>query len=86
MLLAVLISKWDHMDKVRINVYITTRQQRQLLRRAEAERLPMAEIIRRALDAYLAWDDPAYREALHPPTPTRKASLPAWGTGIDPGF
>ncbi len=48
------------MDKVRINVYITTRQQRQLARRAESERLPMAEIIRRALDTYLAWDDPTY--------------------------
>ncbi len=55
------------MDKVRINVYITTRQQRQLALRAEAERLPMAEIIRRALDTYLAWDDPAYREAATAP-------------------
>ena len=27
----------------------------------------MAEIIRRALDAYLAWDDPAYQPM--PPTP-----------------
>ena len=64
------------MDKVRINVYITTRQQRQLALRAEAERLPMAEIIRRALDTYLAWDDPAYREALHRPTPTRDGHHP----------
>ena len=61
------------MDKVRITVYITRRQQRQLERRAEAERLPMAEIIRRALDTYLAWDDPAYQST--PPQPrTRKAS------------
>jgi hypothetical protein len=48
------------MEKVRITVYITTRQQRQLEHRAEAEGFPMAEIIRRALDTYLAWDDPAY--------------------------
>ncbi len=48
------------MEKVRITVYITNRQQRQLEQRAEAEGLPMAEIIRRALDTYLAWDDPAY--------------------------
>jgi hypothetical protein len=63
------------MEKVRITVYITTRQQRQLERRAEAEGFPMAEILRRALDTYLAWDDPTYappnpsqtRRAFHPP-------------------
>ena len=59
------------MDKVRINVYITTRQQWQLEVRAKAERLPMAEIIRRALDTYLAWDDPTY--APHPKPQTRKS-------------
>ncbi len=60
------------MEKVRITVYITTRQQRQLEQRAEAEGFPMAEIIRRALDTYLAWDDPAYQPP--PPLPqTRNA-------------
>ena len=59
------------MDKVRINVYITNRQHQQLLRAAHADRLPMAEIIRRALDTYLAWDDPAYRMEPPHPTPTR---------------
>jgi hypothetical protein len=31
-----------------------------LEKRSRDEDLPMAEIIRRALDAYLAWDDPTY--------------------------
>jgi hypothetical protein len=53
------------MPKERTNIYVTERQRRQLEKRAEEENLPMAEIIRRALDAYLAWDDPAYQ-----PTPT----------------
>ena len=57
------------MEKVRITVYITSRQQRQLEHRAEAEGLPMAEIIRRALDTYLAWDDPAYAP---PPMPQKR--------------
>src|SRR5437588_11089801 len=38
---------------------------------ARREGLPMAEIIRRAIDAYLAWDDKTYEEcatALHPPS------------------
>ncbi len=48
------------MPKVRTNIYITERQKRQLEKRIRDEDLPMAEIIPRALDAYLAWDDPTY--------------------------
>ena len=53
------------MRKERTNIYITERQKRQLEKRSQEENLPIAEIIRRALDAYLAWDDPTY----HPTTP-----------------
>ena len=49
------------MPKERTNMYLTERQRRQLEKRCLDENLPMAEIIRRALDAYLAWDDPTYR-------------------------
>jgi len=48
------------MSKERINIYVTERQKHQLEKRSQEENLPMAEIIRRALDAYLAWDDPTY--------------------------
>jgi hypothetical protein len=48
------------MSKERINVYVTPRQKEQLEKRSQEEGLPMAEIIRRAIDAYLAWDDPTY--------------------------
>jgi len=54
------------MRKERINIYITERQRRQLEYRAQQEGLPMAEIIRRALDTYLAWDDPTYTLPSHP--------------------
>jgi hypothetical protein len=53
------------MRKERTNIYITERQKRQLEKRSQEENLPIAEIIRRALDAYLAWDDPTY----HPTSP-----------------
>ena len=56
------------MPKARTNIYITERQKKQLEKRSQDEDLPMAEIIRRALDAYLAWDDPDYR----PTTPAPK--------------
>ena len=41
------------MAKARTNIYITQRQRQQLEKRSREEDLPMAEIIRRALDAYL---------------------------------
>ncbi len=55
------------MPKERTNIYLTERQRRQLQKRSQDEDLPMAEIIRRALDAYLAWDDPMYQPT--PPKP-----------------
>jgi hypothetical protein len=57
------------MRKERTNIYITQRQKKQLEKRSQAEDLPMAELIRRALDAYLAWDDPMYIP--HPKPQTR---------------
>jgi len=64
------------MRKERITLYITQRQKRQLEARSQTENLPEAEIIRRALDAYLAWDDPTY--VPDPSRPERKGhSSPA---------
>ncbi len=48
------------MSKERITLYITEQQKKRLDKRSQEENLPVAEIIRRALDAYLAWDDPTY--------------------------
>jgi Ribbon-helix-helix protein, copG family len=62
------------MRKERTNIYITERQKKQLEQRSRAENLPIAELIRRALDAYLAWDDPTY----HPdaPSPNKQRRFP----------
>ena len=59
------------MSKERINISVTNRQKNQLEKRSKEENLPMAEIIRRALDAYLAWDDPTYAPVRHPPNKER---------------
>ncbi|HZU01171.1 MAG TPA: CopG family transcriptional regulator, partial [Ktedonobacteraceae bacterium] len=56
------------MRKERTNIYLTSRQKKQLEQRSQEENLPIAELIRRALDAYLAWDDPTY----HPDAPSPK--------------
>ena len=56
------------MRKQRITLSIPQRQKQQLEKRSQDEDLPMAEIIRHALDTYLAWDDPTY--APNPSRPT----------------
>ena len=64
------------MAKVRKNIYFTQQQAERLAHKSKQEHLPEAEIVRRALDAYLAWDDPTY--APHPKPQTRNAhSSPA---------
>ncbi len=60
------------MRKERMNLYITERQKKQLEKRANDENLPVSEIIRRALDAYLAWDDPTYQPVSSNAPQTRK--------------
>ena len=44
----------------RINIYLTEKQIERLHQRAEKEGIPMAELARRAIDTFLAWDDPTY--------------------------
>ena len=58
----------------RTNVYLSEQQLERLRARAEKEGVAIAELVRRAIDAFLAWDDPAYtpipkpqiRNAFHP--------------------
>src|SRR3989442_3162109 len=54
------VYKWGNMPHRRTNLYLTERQLEKLHERSERERLPIAELVRRAVDAYLAWDDPTY--------------------------
>ena len=44
----------------RTNLYLTETQVERLQKRAEREGLAVAELVRRAIDAFLAWDDPTY--------------------------
>ncbi len=55
----------------RTNVYLSEKQLERLRVRAEREGVAIAELVRRAIDAFLAWDDPAYTP--HPKPQTRKA-------------
>ncbi len=64
------------MRKERTNIYLTPRQKQQLEKRSREDDLSMAEIIRRALDAYLAWDDPTYIPQPLPQTRNAHSSPP----------
>ncbi len=57
----------------RTNVYLTEKQLERLRVRAEREGVAIAELIRRAVDAFLAWDDPTYTPLPKLRTQTRKA-------------
>jgi hypothetical protein len=51
----------------RTNLSLTERQVERLQVRSLREGLALAELVRRAVDAFLAWDDPTYRP--EPPKP-----------------
>ena len=44
----------------RTNMYLDEKQLKRLQERGEKDHVPVAELVIRAIDAYLAWDDPAY--------------------------
>ena len=52
------------MSATRTQIYLTEEQRRRIDALAEAEGVTMAEIVRRALDAYLADENPDPRPAL----------------------
>ena len=52
----------------RVNIYLTEKQVERLHQRAEKEGISMAELARRAIDTFLAWDDPTYTPLPKPQT------------------
>ncbi|HEX4203498.1 MAG TPA: CopG family transcriptional regulator [Ktedonobacteraceae bacterium] len=64
----------------RTNLYPTEQQMERLHQRAEQEGVAIAELVRRAVDSFLAWDDPTYAPVPKPQIRTRHSS-PASKTG-----
>ena len=60
----------------RTNVYLIEKQVERLHLRASQEGVAIAELIRRALDVYLAWDDPTYTPQPKPQIRRTHSSLP----------
>jgi len=49
------------MGLTRTNIYLDEKQLERLRAKGQRDKLPVSELVRRAIDAYLAWDDPAYQ-------------------------
>ncbi|EFH80281.1 ribbon-helix-helix domain-containing protein [Ktedonobacter racemifer] len=59
----------------RTNIYLNEKQHQKLYEQAEKEGVPVAELVRRAVDAFLLWYDPTYQpDPTHPKTRTRHSS------------
>ncbi|EFH80063.1 CopG domain protein DNA-binding domain protein [Ktedonobacter racemifer DSM 44963] len=56
----------------RTNIYLNEKQHEKLQEQAEKEGVPVAELVRRAVDAFLLWDDPTYHPT--PPKPQTRNS------------
>jgi hypothetical protein len=48
------------MGLTRTNIYLDDKQLERLRAKSEADNIPVSELVRRAIDAYLAWNDPTY--------------------------
>ena len=59
------------MSLTRTNIYLDEKQLERLRAKSHADNIPVSEIVRRAIDAYLAWDDPTYTP--HPKPQIRNA-------------
>ncbi|MBZ5686392.1 MAG: ribbon-helix-helix domain-containing protein [Acidobacteriia bacterium] len=58
------------------NIYLSDRQKERLRERAVREGVPVSELIRRAVDSFLAWDDPSYVPAPHTAQKERRSHPP----------
>ncbi len=56
------------MGLLRTNIYLDEKQLERLRAKSQADNIPVSELVRRAVDAFLAWDDPTY----HPDAPAPK--------------
>ncbi len=60
----------------RTNIYLSEKQLERLRERSEREGVAIAELVRRAIDAFLAWDDPTYTPHPKPQTSNAHSSPP----------
>jgi hypothetical protein len=60
------------MSLKRTTIYLHEKQLERLRGKSESDKTPVAEIVRRAIDAYLAWYDPTYTPSSPAPDKERR--------------
>jgi hypothetical protein len=55
------------MGLTRTNIYLDDRQLERLRAKSDDDHVPVSELVRRAVDVYLAWGDPTYQPTPQPP-------------------
>jgi hypothetical protein len=55
------------MGLTRTNIYLDDRQLERLRAKSDDDHVPVSELVRRAVDVYLAWGDPTYQPTSQPP-------------------
>ncbi len=64
------------MRRPRKNIYLDDKQLKRLRKQSDHDHVPVSELVRRAVDAFLAWDDPNYTPE-HMPQTRKSHSSPS---------
>jgi hypothetical protein len=64
------------MGLLRTNIYLDEKQLERLRAKSQADNIPVSELVRRAVDAFLAWNDPTYHPEARAPKQGSRTSSP----------
>ena len=64
------------MSLIRTNIYLDEKQLERLRERSTVDNIPVSELVRRAVDAFLAWNDPTYNPCTQAPEKGRPIHPP----------
>ena len=59
------------MPLIRTNIYLDEKQLERLREKSTVDNIPVSELVRRAVDAFLAWNDPTYNPTSQAPNKER---------------
>ena len=64
------------MPLIRTNIYLDEKQLERLREKSTVDNIPVSDLVRRAVDAFLAWNDPTYAPVPLPQTRNDHSSPP----------
>ena len=64
------------MSLIRTNIYLDEKQLERLREKSTIDHIPVSELVRRAVDTFLAWNDPTYNPCAQAPEKGRPIHPP----------